>query len=728
MRVVRPGVRLEYSTVPAFPRADRPNLSHNSVAPRASQRSTTIGRERPLPIAPGIPDVASLDLTFLFTDIEASSRLWEAYPEAMPSALARHDILVGGAIRDHGGSVYTTVGDGYCATFAEATSALAAAAAAQRSLLAESWGPTGPLRIRIAISTGAATWRSGEYVGSPLDDIRRFLATMRGGDIVVAAEMVAAVDTALPDATTLIRIDDRLPLNDDPDAEVYELVVATDAGATSTPPARPRLYQLPPQRPAVMIGRDEELAAASTMLAMPRVRLVTLTGPGGVGKTRLAQSIAAESIRHFTDGACWVSLDGTDDPDQVLPAIAQSLALASPHNRAVSQTLKTFLATRSLLIVLDTFEHLRSAAAALADLLVSCPYIKVLVTSRIELDITFEHELPVRPLRIPASIVAVDLAHLAHHDSVTLLLQRAREIRPSLVFTDDDATSLATICRQLDGLPLAIELAAARLTSVTPQSLATELEHRLDRLQGGLDFAPRHRSIAAAFDWSVDLLSPAEQRLFCYLSVFPDSFSLSAAEFIHTASDANQPTPSGVGDAWPSQTSALELLASLVFASLVFPTPITSRAELPIDDRFTMLQLVRPYGLSLLSESGDENVARATHAQFLLSLAIPPPDQDRVAWLDRLDREEASLDAALTWLVDQPNLEPAMRLVVALWPWWGHRGEQATARAWRARVFNRGGLAGCVRNRLAALNGSPDAETSPIGTTRHPRRLQPPHR
>jgi predicted ATPase/transcriptional regulator with XRE-family HTH domain/tetratricopeptide (TPR) repeat protein len=487
------------------------------------------------------------------------------------------------------------------------------------------------------------------------------------------------------------------------DGEAHAALIETlhpELAATPVPtPARLDLPG-PPIPPTPLVGREREVAAACAMLrpadrAAP-TRLLTLTGPGGVGKTRLALAIAGELAGDFRDGVGWVELAPLRDPGLVATAIAQALGVRESGDRPLTELLASYLAERRLLLVLDNLEHLLPAVPLIATLLAASADLAILATSRARLHLRGEVDIPVAPLAVPGAIGGARPMRegLAGVAAVRLFLERAAEVRPGFMLTEENAPAVAEICRRLDGLPLAIELAAVRVRVLSPAALLTRLEHRLPFLTGGArDLPRRQQTMGDTIAWSHDLLSSEEQALFRRVAVFSGGFTLEAAEWV-----------SGVGSRVPGKAPAphlsssdtrhpapgtLDLIASLVDQSLV--RPVEGCGDEP---RFTMLETIREYGLIRLSERGEAEDVRRAHAGYCLALAeraeseLTGPAQ--AEWLDRLEAEHANVRSALDWCFGGDETDMAVRLVGAPWHFWQVRGHVGEGRAWAETAVARG--------------------------------------
>jgi predicted ATPase/class 3 adenylate cyclase/DNA-binding CsgD family transcriptional regulator len=612
-----------------------------------------------------MPELPTGTVTFLFTDIEGSSAHWEQQAVAMRAALARHDTLLRRAIESHRGVVFKTWGDAFCVAFATAPDALAAALEAQRALHAEAAGGgddadspaarsplPAPLRVRMAIHTGTAEERDGDYFGPSLNRVARLLSTGRGGQILLSDTARGLVRDTLPVGTTLRDLGEHRLKDLMAPEHIFQLV--TPGLPADFPPLMSlgrRSHNLPVQRQA-LIGREREVDTIAALLRRTDVGLLTLTGPGGSGKTRLGLQVAAEVVDDFTAGVFVVTLAAISDPSLVAPTIAQTLGVRESEGQPLAERLKDFLREKDLLLVLDNFEQVMPAAPLVADLLAACRWLTVLVTSRTALHLRGEQEWPVPPLDLPPA--------------AALFTERAQEARPDFALTDENAPVLAEICRRLDGLPLALELAAARVKVLSLPHMLARLERRLALLTGGArDLPARQQSLRDTIAWSYDLLSVGEQTLFRRLAVFAGGWTLEAAEALCA----------GDGDGG----AVLNGLASLVDANLVLHAADRTGAS-----RFTMLETIREYAVDRLEASSDASVLREGHARLFLALAEEAAPhyagRDRRTWLDRLEIEHDNLRAALAWFTEQTEDEAALRLGGALGWFWCQRGDHTEGR------------------------------------------------
>lgn len=612
-----------------------------------------------------------MTVTFLFTDIEGSTRLWERAAEAMRAALARHNDFIQQAATDHRGYVFQVVGDGCCIAFDDAADALAAALAAQRALQRAAWDETGPLRVRMALHTGPAERSGTGYASSPtLNRVARLMAAAHGGQVVLSQTAVAALAGRLPPGATLRDLGLRRLRDLSAPEQVYQLVV-TDLRA-DFPPLRTldtRPTNLPAQ-PTPLIGRVRETAAVTSLLRAPGrtgagVRLLTLTGPGGTGKTRLALQVAAELLDEYRDGVFFVPLALLRDPALVAPAIAQALEVVESGGRPLVRCLEDFLRDRQLLLCLDNFEHVLPAAALVAELLAAAPGLAALATSREALHVYGEHEFPVPPLAWPdlAQLPPADVA--MQYSAVALFVARAQAVRPGFALEPGAVAAIAEICARLDGLPLAIELAAAHCKWLAPQAVLARLRASpLALLTGGpRDLPARQRTLREAIAWSYDLLDATEKALFARLALLAGGGTLEAVSALAA-------TAPGLPGECP------DTMIALAEKSLL------RQGEGPDGEpRFGMLETVREYALERLAESGVETALRQGHAEHYLGLAVRAEPEltgpAQAAWLKRLEVEHGNLRAALDWLLAR-DAAAAARLAAALWRFWfghGHLGE-----------------------------------------------------
>jgi len=592
-------------------------------------------------------------VTFLFTDLAGSTRLWEDFPDAMQPALARHDEIVRKAIEGHGGHVVKTTGDGFHAAFATAPAAAAAALAAQRTLAAEPWPATGPLRVRMGLHTGTGELRDGDYYGTSLNRAARIMAIAHGGQVVCSHATEELLHDQLADGMGLVDLGEHGLRDLARPERVFQL---TAPGLDEVFPPLRSLDAFPgnlPLQATSFVGRDEEIADIAVLL--DSARLVTLTGVGGVGKTRLALQVAAEVLPRFPDGA-WVSeLAAASDDDALVQVVVAALNASPLPGLTLAQSVIEFLRAKRLLLVLDNCEHLLDGAGRLADaILRECPGVRILATSREGLAVRGEQMMAVRSLGVPAD--GLDFDALAHSDAVVLFAERAGAARAGFHLDAGNAAAVAEVCRRLDGIPLALELAAARVASMNPSDIAQRIDERFRLLTGGRRVGiERHQTLRATVDWSYSLLEPAEQQVFDRLSVFAGGFDATAAEHVVSGD--------GVED-W----DVVDALGSLVLKSMVL---IDETAD--GDARYQMLETLRAYGREQLDERGETDRWRRAHAAYFADRAevfgeeILGPDE--LAWRRRLRADLDNLRAAVTWSLDADapaDQQLAIRAITAL--------------------------------------------------------------
>ncbi len=608
-------------------------------------------------------------VTLLFTDIEGSTRLLQRVGECYATILEAYRSLLRAAFLEFDGYEVDTQGDAFFVAFARASDAVTAAVAAQRALADHPWPQGATVRVRMGLHTGEPSQTAEGYVGLDLHRAARIMSAGHGGQVLLSYTTRDLVEQTLPQGVSLLDLGAHRLKDLQQKSQLYQLVIA---GLPADFPPLKTLDSSPnnlPLQPTPFIGREKEVNAVQPLLLRDEVRLLTLTGPGGTGKTRLGLQVAAQLSDHFADGVFFVNLAPISDSTFVVPAIAGTLGLKETGEQPLHDLLQASLQDRQLLLLLDNFEQVLGAAEHVADLLAACPRLKVLVTSRAVLHVRGEQEFAVPPLAVPSPTHVPDLVALSQYEAVALFISRAQAVKPDFQVTHANALAVAEICAHLDGLPLAIELAAARVKLLPPQALLARLDQPLAVLTSReRDRPSRQQTLRNTIAWSYHLLDADEQRLFRRLSVFAGGCRLSAIEAMcSTLGDQVEP--------------ALDTVASLLDKSLLQQTE--QEGEEP---RLLMLMTIRKYGLEVLAASGEMEITRQAHAWYYVRLseeAEPELAGPRQAiWLERLEREHDNLRAALQWgLVpdeDGHRREMALRLGGALRQFWivhGHLSE-----------------------------------------------------
>jgi predicted ATPase/class 3 adenylate cyclase len=665
-------------------------------------------------------------VTFLFTDIESSTALWEQDAAAMRTAVERHLALLDAAVAAHGGHRYEQVGDAMAlrapAAFATAGDGLDAAIAAQQALIEEPWQVAAPIRVRMALHTGEASPdAAGQYHQIPaLNRLSRVLAITHGGQILLTHATRQLAGDSLPGDVVLQDLGEHRLRDLLQPERIYQVIAP---GLPVNFPSLPSLERHHTNLPILLtslVGRAADVARVVSLVE-DHCRLVTLVGPGGTGKTRLALAAGAELLEAFLDGVWFVDLAPIVDPSLVLPTIATTLGVRETGAGQLEDTLVAFLRPKQTLILLDNFEQVVAAASHVSTLLSACPQLTILVTSREPLLLQAEQQVPVAPLALPAVHVLPPLAELARVPAVELFVQRAQAIVPDFALTANNAAAVAEICRRLDGLPLAIELAAARIRLLPPPALLARLEQRLPLLTHGMRDAPtRQRTLRNTIAWSHDLLAPEERTLFRRLSVFAGGWTLEAAEYVggrcaeggkggslrsrgekgeeddegstprapSPPQAAQRPPPSAQrppSEAPPSVVDVFEGLTALVDKSLV-----RQSGDSAGEPRFGLLETIREFGLEQLAAAGEMDEVRRCHADYVLSLTegisndLWRATEPRL--LQRLAAEHNNARGALEWFERNGALESCLRLAVGMGWFWFIRGLATEGRSWLERA------------------------------------------
>jgi predicted ATPase/class 3 adenylate cyclase len=643
-------------------------------------------------------------VTFLFTDIEGSTQLWELYPDQMRATLIRHDRIIEGIVGLHGGSVVRPRGEGDSrfAVFSRATDAVTAAAAMQQALHAEPWPAPVSLQVRLALHTGEADLREGDYYGSAVNRCARLRAVAHGGQALVSNATQQLVHDSLPEGVTLQDLGEHRLKDLQRPERIFQVVAP---GLPADFPPLKSLDNLPNNLPVQLtsfVGREREMEEVKRLLAPesaqvpppagsaphPRegTRLLTLTGPGGTGKTRLALQVAAQLLDSYPDGVWLVELAPVADALLVPQAVALALGVREVTGSSQTDRLVDHLRPKTTLLLLDNCEHVVEECARLVGaLLGTCQHLSVLASSREPLGIGGELPYRVPSLSLPDPGGLPDLDTLPQYEAVGLFIERAHIVEPSFELTEQNAAAVTEICRRLDGIPLALELAAARVRVLSVEQIAARLDDRFRLLTGGSRTAvPRQQTLQAAMDWSYDLLSDQERALLRRLSVFMSGWSLEGAEAVCAGESIET-------------LDVLDVLSHLVDKSLVVvEQPELRVAQEPAgggEVRYRLLETVRQYARDKLMEAGETERVRDRHFDYFLRLAEELEPQtfgpDAKVGLDRLEAEHDNLRAALEWSLtggEGRDAEKALPLAGALGNFWYWRGYLNEGRQWLERA------------------------------------------
>lgn len=606
-------------------------------------------------------------VTFLFTDIEGSSRLWERHPVDMGPALARHDTLLRSVIESHGGFVFKTVGDAFCAAFASPNECLKAALDAQESLFAEDWGKVGPLRVRMGLHTGPAEFRDNDYFGGTLNRAARISSAGHGGQVLCSQPVADLLRDDMLQVSFLSLGDFRLR-NLARVERIYQ--IQAQGLPSSFPPLRSH-QNLPHNLPAPQtsfVGRLGEMDQVKELLG--KTRILTLLGTGGTGKTRLATEVGREMLDNYLDGVWLVELAILEKDSSLPDVLADVLGVREEPGRTLRETLATYLCERELLLILDNCEHIMaSVSREVAALISHCKNVTVLATSRQALRIAGEVTFPVRPLEAfnvwqrqkDGPLSAKDIAGF---DAVRLFMDRAQAIVPDFRLTDENAPDIARICWRLDGIPLALELAAARLRVLTPAQISGRLNDQFKLLKGTA-VLPHQQTLRALIDWSYDLLTGPEKLLFHRLAVFAGGRTIEAVEAVCVDDEVDD---------------VLDLLQQLAEKSLLFIDRDSSSGP-----RYTLLESVWQYAREKLKESGGLESMQERHLDYYVQLVVEAGPHlhgpDPASHLRKLSSDALNLRYALEWAAERPGgAEPGLRLIAGLERYWEICGNLEEAR------------------------------------------------
>lgn len=621
------------------------------------------------PVTPSLPTGT---VTFLYTDIEGSTTLWEQQPQAMAVAHARHNEIVRKVIEANHGYVFQVIGDGFCGAFHTAGDALRAAVECQVDLQAENWGET-PIRVRIGIHTGKAEIQEdGLYRGYlTMSHVQRLTSVGHGGQVLLSSTTQELMQDELPEGVEWRDLGVRQLKDWKHPEHIFQLAIP--GLRVDFPPLKiPKSFSHNLPAPLTsFVGREREMAEVKQLLT--NTRLLTLTGPGGTGKTRLALQLAGEILDAFADGVWLVDLAPLADPTLVTQTVASTLAVREQPGRTILQALLEYLRAKNMLLILDNCEHLIEVCAQLANtLLRAASGLKILASSRETLGIAGETVYHVPSLPLP-DMQEVSFDALSQNDCIRLFTDRALAAYPTFQLKEKIAPAIADICRKLDGIPLAIELAAARIKVLRLEQIATLLDDRFRLLAYGSRAAlPRHQTLRALIDWSYDLLSREECTLLRRLSVFAGGWSDEAAQKV-----------CGEG----LVEDMLELLANLMDKSLV------AREEQGEETRYHFLETIRQYGRDKLSEAGEVTAVRDSHLEYFVRFAeLTEPklkEGEQLICLERTETEHDNLRTALAWSLESGEVTAGLRLAGALWLFWDMHSHQSEALAHLEKLLAR---------------------------------------
>jgi predicted ATPase/class 3 adenylate cyclase len=603
---------------------------------------------------PAMGSLPTGTVTFLFTDIEGSTRLLQQVGDSYKQILDIHSRIVRRAIEARSGIVVSTEGDSFFAVFSTPEDAVVAAADFQRGLEAADWKVDEGVTVRAGIHTGEGTIGGDNYVGLDVHRAARIAAAGHGGQVLVSATTTVLVQDHLPEGVSLRSMGNHRLKDLTRPETVYQLVIE---GLRSEFPPLKTLDFVPNNLPVELTSFVARGEVAGVVAEMEHARIVTLTGPGGTGKTRLSLQVAAELTGRFADGVWFVPLAAIREPELITSAVATTLGL-QPSTEDPDGRLSEYLRSKQLVLVLDNFEQVIEAGPRVARWLHGAPDLRVLVTSRGPLRISGEREFPVPPLALPDENELQTPESLMKIESVALFVDRARAARPDFTLEPRDAPVVADIVSRLDGLPLAIELAAARIRHLSLEGIRDRLGSRLGLLTGGArDLPERQRTLRSAIEWSFELLDENHRRLFARLGVFVGGFAIEHGEEICAPG---------------LDIDVLDGISALSDQGLL------RRVESPGQSRFVMLETIREYAVERLTAGGDEDDVRDRHARAYLAYAeMAAPmytRRDVRSWLDRSETDHDNLRAAFAWAVVRGEGEVAQRLSGALWRFWQMRG------------------------------------------------------
>ena len=626
-------------------------------------------------------------VTLLFTDIEGSTRLLARTGERYADLLAVHHRLLRRVFDAHGGYEVDTAGDAFFVTFSSAKEAVTAAAEAQQALAAHAWPEGERIWVRMGLHTGEPRLIDSTYVGLDVHHAARVMAAGHGGQVLLAQ----STRELLGEHANVRDLGEHRLKDLSSPQRLYQLQVE---GLPVAFPALKTLENRPtnlPVQPTPLIGRERELGETAALLARDDVRLLTLTGPGGTGKTRLALQVAASVVDEFADGVFFVSLATVADPDLVVPTLAQTLGLRERPDETLLETVIDYLREREMLLLLDNLEQIPESASDIAKLLAAAPKVTALATSRQPLNLSGERLYSVPPLDLP-DLDHLDAETLRQNESVRLFTIRAEATRQDFAVTDINAQAVAEICVRLDGLPLALELAAARIRVLSPQAMLTRLDQSLKLLTGGSkDRDQRQRTLRATIEWSYDLLTAPEQLLFARLGVFLGGCRLDAAEAVCD----------------PDKDLGIDVFDGIT--SLVEKSLLRQRDDPDGEPRFWMLETIREYAMDHLTPASGRERAEEALAQQVVALAVDARRKSRLdgtgIWLARLDAEQHNIRFVLDWLIVHNRGDDAAEVLAGVWFYWLSRGHAREGIPLAEKVTNLDYARPLLRGQALVLTG-----------------------
>jgi predicted ATPase/class 3 adenylate cyclase len=625
-------------------------------------------------------------VTFLFTDIEGSTRLMQELGDRYVQAQVQHHAILREAFRTGDGRELRTEGDSFFCVFQSAIDGCRAAAQAQREFARHEWPDGKPIRVRIGMHTGEAPLVGEEYIGLDVHHAARVAASAHGGEVVLSEATRGLVEGSLPAGLSVRDLGQHRLKDLSRPERLFQLVI--DGAPNEFPPLR-SLESTPNNLPTQLtsfVGRERDVEEGKKLLQ--HTRLLTITGPGGMGKTRLSLQIAADLIGVFEDGVYFVPLSAVRDPELIASAIAQSVGIQVSGNRLPVDAVNEYLSDRNVLLVLDNLEQLLpDGAPVIAQLLQASPQLKVVTSSRAALKVYGEQELALEPLRTPSLRALPSLAALSQFEAVALFIERAVAAKHDFHVTNENAPAIAGICERVDGLPLAIELAAARIKLFSPQALLARLETSASVLgTGSRDLPSRQQTLKGAIAWSYDLLDDAHKKLFSRFSVFARGASLEQAETV-------------CGPASEIGGDVLTGLDELAEQSLLRRLPDYD------EPRLLMLQVIREYAFEMLQASGEADEICDRHSTAFSALAEEAAPNlfgsEQKRWLDRLELDHDNFRAAFDWSISHGNAQRALALGAAIWRFWQFRGHLREG-----------------RTRLEAILAMPGARDDPASRAR----------